>query len=95
MIEYIVKPCKTEAAYQIIVKKGEFEKIVKKTEKMKEFIVVKNQFITILKVKDLQISILDRGKIIFRGAEREDMVRKLFRELFLSDENKIENQRSQ
>lgn len=87
MIEYLVKPCKTGAAYEIIVKKEEFKKILEKAEEMKEFLVVKNDFITILKIKNLQVSILDRGKIIFRGEEREDVVRNLFGELFFSEKN--------
>lgn len=87
MIEYVVNPCKTGAAYEIIVKKEVFKKILEKTKEMEEFLVVKNDFITILKIKNLQVSILDNGKIIFRGEEREDVVRTLFGELFFGEKN--------
>lgn len=83
MIEYIVNPCRTGAAYEIIVKKGEIKKIMDKIEKMDEFVIVKNGFITILKVENLHITVLDRGKIIFRGEEKKDVVRKRFSDLFL------------
>lgn len=84
MIEYIVKPCRTGAAYEIVIKKEHIKKVIEKIEKMEEFVTVKNDFITILKIKDLQISVLDRGKIIFRGEENADIVKKLFHEIFLS-----------
>ncbi len=85
MIEYIVKPCRTGAAYEIVVKEEGFERIMEKLEEMEEFLVVKNDFITILEIENLKISISDNRKIIFRGEEREDMVKKLFYEIFLSE----------
>jgi hypothetical protein len=33
------------------------------------------------------VSILDNGKIIFRGEEREDVVRTLFGKLFFGEKN--------
>ncbi len=85
MIEYVVKPCRTGAAYEIIIKEEGFKKIMEKIEEMKEFLLVKNDFITILEIENLHISISDRRKIIFRGEEREDVVKKLFYKIFLSE----------
>lgn len=85
MIEYVAKPCRTGAAYEIIIREEGFKRIMEKIEEMKEFLVVKNDFITILEIENLQISISDKRKIIFRGEEREDVVKKLFYNIFLSE----------
>lgn len=82
MIRYIVKPCSTKAAFEVVLDRRFIAGCIQSAREKGFETVADTPFVKILR-RDIKLSFFLSGKILIEGLESKEMVERFFKENLL------------